>query len=149
MTGWIVTEAKVQAREGDTVLVALRPHSPCGHCEPQTGCRALALSRAFAHPQRLFRCHSSSACAGDAVRLAIPDGTLWRAAWWAYGVPTLALLLGAAAGEYLAPRAWQPWSAVSFALLALALASLGWRRRWPTARVLLADQAECQAASSP
>lgn len=129
MAGWIVTEAQVRAREGDAALVAIKPHSPCGNCDPQTGCRALALSRAFARPDRLFRVEGAALCRiGQAVEVAIPEGTLWRAGWQAYGLPTLALIAGAAIGEYLAPAAWQPWAAVGGAVLSMLLASLTWRR---------------------
>ena len=50
----IEAEARVLRCDGEQAWVELRPHTPCGHCDPQRGCRSLSLARAFHTGQSAF-----------------------------------------------------------------------------------------------
>ncbi|STQ90933.1 SoxR reducing system RseC family protein [Iodobacter fluviatilis] len=107
----IETEAQVQRLDGAHAWVKIKPHTPCGRCDPETGCKAMALSRMFAQSQDGFKVKNPlSFKAGDWVIVAVEEQMLLKSAVWAYGVPLLLLIAGAAAGQWLVPQS--PVSAV-------------------------------------
>lgn len=114
----IETEAQVSRAEQDYAWVVIRPHSPCGHCDPITGCKSVAISRMFGSAQQEFRVRNSvHAQAGDLVHVAVPEQTLLRSALWAYGVPLLLLLLGAMLGR-LGDQEWMAMLGAGLGLMA-------------------------------
>jgi sigma-E factor negative regulatory protein RseC len=101
----IETEAQVLRLEGEHAWVKIKPHTPCGQCDPKTGCKAAAVSRLFAQSQQGFRVKNPLASqVGDLVVVAVEEQTLLKSAIWAYGVPLLLLITGAAAGQWFAPQ---------------------------------------------
>ncbi|GAB7128367.1 hypothetical protein JCM19000A_28740 [Silvimonas sp. JCM 19000] len=100
----IESEAQVTRRDGQHVWVKIKPHSPCGNCDPETGCKSVAITRLFGTAQESFRVRNTvDAQAGDFVRIGVADGMLLRSALAAYGVPLFALLIGAAVGHVIEP----------------------------------------------
>jgi sigma-E factor negative regulatory protein RseC len=99
----IVSEAQVERCEGEFAWVSIRPHSPCGHCDPKTGCKSVAITRLFGTAQQSYQVKNSlSAKPNDWVKVAVNDGVLLSTALWAYGLPLLLLILGAVLGGALA-----------------------------------------------
>lgn len=100
----IESEAQVMRRDGQHVWVRIKPHAPCGNCDPKTGCKSVAITRLFGNAQESFRVKNTvNADAGDFVRIGVADGMLLRSALAAYGVPLLALMVGAAVGHMIEP----------------------------------------------
>ncbi|WP_293934703.1 SoxR reducing system RseC family protein [Iodobacter sp.] len=101
----IETEAQVIRVDGRHAWVKIKPHTPCGQCDPKTGCKSVAVSRLFAQAQEGFRVQSPlSSKAGDLVTVAVAEQQLLKTAVWAYGVPLLLLIAGAALGQWLMPQ---------------------------------------------
>lgn len=100
----IESEAEVLRVEQDHAWVRIKPHTPCGQCDPETGCKTVAMSRLFSGQKQEFRVRNSLlAVPGDLVRVAIADGLLLQSALWGYGLPLGLLLAGAALGHFLSP----------------------------------------------
>nr|WP_200917344.1 SoxR reducing system RseC family protein [Jeongeupia sp. HS-3] len=82
----------------------IRPHTPCGNCDPQTGCRSVAISRMFGQAQQHYRVNNPlGAKEGEYVKVAVAERTLLQSALWAYGLPLLVMLLGAVLGRLIDP----------------------------------------------
>ncbi|GAA5785462.1 hypothetical protein YWS52_17840 [Chitiniphilus shinanonensis] len=134
MAGWIETDAQVERVSGRHAWVTIRPHAPCGHCDPATGCKAVALSRLFDQAQRGFRVENDlDAQPGERVRVGVADRALLSAALSGYGVPLAALLGGALLGSWLVPSSWREVGAIVGATFALTAAFLWLKRRAPRA----------------
>ncbi|MBS1154799.1 MAG: hypothetical protein H6R07_723 [Proteobacteria bacterium] len=104
----IESEAVVIRVESEHAWVRIRPHSPCGNCDPETGCKTVAMTRLFRGNNQEFRVSNPlQAKAGDLVRVAIADGLLLRSALWGYGLPLCLLLTGAIAGYFAFPGSRQ------------------------------------------
>ena len=102
----IFSEAQVERCEGEFAWVKIRPHSPCGNCDPKTGCKSVAITRLFGHAQQSYQVKNPlHAKPNDYVKVAVNDGDLLGTAVWAYGFPLLLLILGAVLGSALAPVA--------------------------------------------
>lgn len=102
----IVSEAQVERCEGEFAWVSIRPHSPCGHCDPKTGCKSVAITRLFGTAQQSYQVKNSlNAKPNDWVKVAVNDGVLLNTALWAYGLPLLLLILGALLGAAMAGTA--------------------------------------------
>ncbi|WP_174874596.1 SoxR reducing system RseC family protein [Vogesella oryzae] len=124
----IETEARVLRVEPGFAWVEPRPHSPCGQCDPVSGCRSLQLARMFSLRQPQFRVLDPLGVnAGEQVKIAVPESGMLRSAGLLYAVPVSALLLGAmlasAAGELAAVAGGL------FALLFSLLLVRGYSRR--------------------
>jgi sigma-E factor negative regulatory protein RseC len=101
----IETEAQVIRIDGLHAWVKIKPHTPCGQCDPKTGCKSVAVSRMFSQTQEGFRVQNPlSSKAGDLVTVAVEEQQLLKTAAWAYGVPLLLLIVGAALGQWLLPQ---------------------------------------------
>ncbi|AZN36420.1 SoxR reducing system RseC family protein [Iodobacter ciconiae] len=101
----IETEAQVLRLDGGYAWVKIKPHTPCGQCDPETGCKSVAVSRLFSRSQDGFRVKNPlSSKVGDLVTVAVEEQMLLKSAVWAYGVPLLLLIAGAAAGQWLVPQ---------------------------------------------
>lgn len=100
----IESEAQVVRREGEHVWVRIKPHAPCGNCDPETGCKSVAITRMFGNAKEAFRVRNTvDAKPGDFVRIGVADGMLLKSALAAYGVPLAALMIGAGVGRLVAP----------------------------------------------
>lgn len=100
------SEAVVLRVESDQAWVRIQPHTPCGNCDPETGCKSVAMSRMFSRGKQEFRVGNVlHAVPGDMVRVAVADGLLLRSALLGYGLPLCLLLVGAGFGRFLGPVA--------------------------------------------
>lgn len=98
----IESEAVVLRVEADRAWVRIRPHAPCGQCDPETGCKTVAMTRLFSGNKQEFPVlNPIAAREGDLVKVAVADGVLLRSALRGYGLPLAGILAGAAAGRLL------------------------------------------------
>ncbi len=119
------TLARVVRVEGESAWVEVEAPTSCGAC----GGRGCGSSSVFG---QLFRVRPASypvhnaiaAQVGDSVIVAVAEGELLRSALRGYGVPLLALLLGALVGSTLAGEL----GSIVGALLGLALGAVTIRR---------------------
>lgn len=95
------SEAVVVRVEGDWAVVRLaQTLSSCGRCDQPGGCGKSAL---IGGGERLVPVPNDVAAhVGDAVVLSVPDGAVLRAAAWAYLMPAVLAIAGAAGGTQLA-----------------------------------------------
>jgi sigma-E factor negative regulatory protein RseC len=99
----IFSEAQVERCEGDFAWVKIRPHSPCGNCDPKTGCKSVSITRLFGQGQQSYPVKNPlHARPNDFVKVAVNEGDLLGTAVWAYGFPLILLILGAVLGSALA-----------------------------------------------
>jgi sigma-E factor negative regulatory protein RseC len=79
----------------------------CPNCDPQMGCRALAISRLFCKNNPTFRVRDPLGVAqGDQVSIGIKEKALLMGAIAGYGVPLFTLILGAIIGLLLGKEFW-------------------------------------------
>jgi len=110
----------VRAVHGAQAEVAVE-EGGCGRCHEQGGCGGQHLSRLFASGPRTYRVDNAcGAAVGERVTIAVAAGHVRRAANLAYGVPLLAALAGAVAGNAFSGDA----GGIAGALLAFAGALL-------------------------
>ncbi|MCP9758572.1 Fis family transcriptional regulator [Aquitalea sp. S1-19] len=109
----IETEARVLRVEPGAAWVEPKPHSPCGQCDAEGGCRSLSIARLFSGRDPVFRVLDSLGVgAGDQVMVAVPEKSLRQSVLLMYVLPLLALFAGALLGAL-------------FGEMASALAGLG------------------------
>ncbi|MDC7715441.1 SoxR reducing system RseC family protein [Vogesella sp. LYT5W] len=119
------TEAQVVSCQGGEAMVRPTPHSPCGQCDPQHGCRSLSLARMFVLREPLFRVRNPAAAGiGDKVIVAVHERALLVSTGLLYCLPLLALLVGAVLGRTLGEL---PSVLLAFSLFAL---TLWWVKRY-------------------
>ena len=121
----IENEAVVIRVEQQHAWVKIRPHTPCGSCDPETGCKTVAMTRLFRGDKQDF-CVSNplDAQPGDLVRVAVADGVLLKSAMLGYGLPLVGLLVGAAIGQLAYAQVLGDFSALLGAVLGCAAAML-------------------------
>jgi len=89
--------AQVIKIEGKEVWVATHPVAACARCQSGQGCGAVAISRLFCRNSQTFKLEATGEFReGMAVELLLPARTVLNAALWAYGLPLMGLVLGAA-----------------------------------------------------
>ncbi|MDR2507522.1 MAG: SoxR reducing system RseC family protein [Candidatus Accumulibacter sp.] len=89
--------ATVTALDGDYAVIHA-DDAGCAHCRGGCG----AHRPAGRGKPRIFRVlNPGKVSAGDSVIVSIPDGSLWRSALLAYGIPLLFLFLGVFSGMWL------------------------------------------------
>lgn len=94
--------AVVRALDGDMAVVEVA-QGGCGRCHEEGGCGGQNLSRMFCSSAPTYRVdNGAGAEVGDQVTVAIASGSVRRSANLAYGVPLLAMIGGAAVGNWLA-----------------------------------------------
>lgn len=126
----IESEAEVLRVENGHAWVRIRPHTPCGNCDPVTGCKSVAMSRLFSGNSQEYRVlNPLSAQAGDLVRVAVADGLLLDSALWGYGLPLGLMLAGAGACFALAPANCVDLATLAGAAAGVAVALLLLRKR--------------------
>ena len=92
----------ITALDGDYALV-LMDESGCGRCHEQGGCGGNNLGKMFCSAPRTFRVlNPRNSVIGERVTIAIAEGVVRRSATLVYGLPLLALFVGALAGSALA-----------------------------------------------
>lgn len=99
----IEAAAEVLRADGGRVRVRmLGEQGGCGRCHEPGGCRSVALTQALGTRLREFELTNTiGAVAGDRVRLVMEDGGPLRAALASYGLATVCVLAGGAAGLLL------------------------------------------------
>ena len=74
----------------------------CGNCDPKMGCKSMAISRLFCKKEPIFRVRDPlGVLVGERVSIAIEENVLLQGAMTGYGMPVLALILGAVVGLFL------------------------------------------------
>lgn len=96
-------EAVVTRVEGPLAWVKVTAEGEgCGRCHEPGGCRTGMLNEVLGGRCREYAvANELAAVTGARVAVEVPDGLPLRAAGWAYGLPLLALLGGAALGSLL------------------------------------------------
>lgn len=98
----IETPARITRIDGDATWVMSAAPSSCGACGGK-GCGSSTFARMLHGDEPEYRVENPiGALPGEAVIIGLPDGTLLRAAFAAYGVPLGLLLLAAGLGQHLA-----------------------------------------------
>jgi sigma-E factor negative regulatory protein RseC len=93
--------AIVLKTEGSLAWVEARESGTCGSCG-SGGCSTRRLADLFGRRERAFPVDNVlHAEAGDRVVIGIPSGALWKSALRLYGMPLLAMLAGALAGQHV------------------------------------------------
>ncbi|GAB2903404.1 hypothetical protein GCM10027046_36000 [Uliginosibacterium flavum] len=95
------SEGVVTRIDGARAYVKVMRAGGCGRCHEAGGCGGVNQDESRA--QEFLVMNSFGANVGQQVRLEIPDGATVMAALLAYGLPLLALVLGAAAASFV----WQ------------------------------------------
>ncbi len=121
----IESEAVVLRVEHKHAWVKIRPHTPCGNCDPETGCKTVAMTRLFSRNKQEFCVDNPvDAQPGDLVYVAVADGVLLKGALLGYGMPLMGLLAGAAIGQLLFVDILGDFAALLGAILGVCAAML-------------------------
>jgi sigma-E factor negative regulatory protein RseC len=130
-------EGIVDRVEGGTAYVKTRRGDACEHCHAKDGCHAMGGGKEM----EVAVANTLDAKPGDRVMVSVEDGAFLQASLLVYGVPAVALVAGALAGEQLGPL-WGfgrdtvsaltglVFLAVTFAGVRFVANSLGVRERW-------------------
>jgi len=125
----IVERGRVIAVSLGLAEVECESRSACGSCSVNGACGTSLLERFFGRKQRIVSVSNPiGAQPGDTVVIGIAEGALLQAAFTAYLLPLLTMLVGAAVTVWLAGRFAPEWSAGSSVLGGLAglAAGLWW-----------------------
>ncbi len=96
----IETRARVIETGNGVAMVEAERQAGCGHCDTEKGCGKSAMSKLFcSNPRRFEVIDPVGTKVGDEVRIGVRDGALLKGSLAVYGVPMLALLAGALAGN--------------------------------------------------
>jgi sigma-E factor negative regulatory protein RseC len=125
----IETPARVTRTDGPSAWVVSEAPSSCGACGGK-GCGSSVFNRLW-HPDNPEYpvANPIGALPGEAVVVGLPEGALLKASGAAYLAPLLALVLGAALGQFLGGQAYGEPSAVIGGLIGLLLAALWLKKR--------------------
>lgn len=89
----------VRHLEGESADVEVESGG-CGRCHEEGGCGGQQLTQMFCNGPRYYRVDNPiSAAVGDQVIVAIAPGSVRKTANLAYGVPLLAMIIGALLGN--------------------------------------------------
>lgn len=92
----------ITAVEGEYAIVRM-DETGCGRCHEEGGCGGNNIGKMFCSTPRIFRVRNpGKSVIGDYVQVSIADGAVRRSAAYAYGLPLLALFVGAIGGNALA-----------------------------------------------
>lgn len=105
---------QVIAVNGDEITISTQLKSGCSGCQQQNHCGAGLLSKAFPQRRGEFSLHTKQQFAvGQEVELQLPEAALAGFSLAMYLLPLLALMLGAALGQFLWPQSEAPAIALS------------------------------------
>ncbi|SFN12403.1 positive regulator of sigma(E), RseC/MucC [Formivibrio citricus] len=126
----IESEVEVISVEDEYAWVRVKPHGSCGNCDPESGCKTVALTRLFGGAQEFRVRNPIDAQPGDLVLVSVDDGMLLKSALWGYGLPLALLMAGATLGHLFAPTRMANRIALLGAVVgALAAFMVLWIRR--------------------
>lgn len=126
----IESEAVVLRVEQGHAWVKIRPHTPCGNCDPETGCKTVAMTRLFSRNKQEFCVlNPLAAQPGDLVHVAVADGVLLKSALVGYGLPLAGLLAGAAIGHMIFSGGYRDLASMVGAFLGCAITMLAFKGR--------------------
>ncbi len=92
----------ITALDGNYAIIRM-DEAGCGRCHEPGGCGGNPLSQVFCNVPRTFRVlNPGNSAVGSRVTVVIAEGSVRRSATLAYGLPLLALFLGAVGGSALA-----------------------------------------------
>ena len=92
----------ITAVDGEYATVRM-DESGCGRCHEEGGCGGNNIGKMFCSTPRTFRVlNPGQAAVGEQVHVTIADGAVRYGATRAYGLPLLALFVGALGGNALA-----------------------------------------------
>lgn len=99
----IEESAVVVDRDGEFVEVQALRRGACGHCGAKSACGTSLLDRFLGRRSLYLRViNAIDAGVGEQVVIGVPEAALLRAAFSAYLVPLIALILGAILGQEVA-----------------------------------------------
>jgi sigma-E factor negative regulatory protein RseC len=112
----IEQEARVAELDGDHAVVVIVRQSACGSCHAKSGCGTALVGSLFPSRQLSLRLpNNRQAAKGDRIIVGLPEAAMQLAALLLYGLPLVALLAGAVAGQQLAESSG--WSAEPAAII--------------------------------
>jgi sigma-E factor negative regulatory protein RseC len=98
----IDAEGTVTALDREFAIVRM-DEGGCGRCQEEGGCGGNNLGRMLCSTQQTFRVlNPGNAAVGQRVRVSVPEGAVRQSAVYAYGLPLIALFIGAIGGSSLA-----------------------------------------------
>lgn len=92
----IETRVRVLSAEPGKVWVEATEHNGCGACASKDSCGISGLGRVFSRRRAPIPVACGSAQAGQELTVGIAEAGLLKAALWAYILPALLAVLGAA-----------------------------------------------------
>ena len=93
----IETRVRVLQTSGAVSFVEATGHNGCGACGHQDGCAVSGLGRFFSRRRRPIAIACGDARPGQELSVAVAEGDLLKVGLWAYLLPTLLAVAGAAA----------------------------------------------------
>ena len=120
----IDAEGTITAVDQEFAIVRM-DEAGCGRCHEEGGCGGHNLGKMFCSTPHTFRIlNPEKGEVGERVRVLVPAGAVRLSALYAYGLPLLALFLGAICGSTLAGEI----GSIAGAMLCLLATWLGlWR----------------------
>ena len=107
----IEEQGRIVRVSGAVAEVVCIRRSACGGCSGSGTCGTSLLERYLGRqPPALHAANAIGARPGDLVVVGVPDETLPQAAFVAYLMPLLVMLLGALGGDWLAALTRPSWS---------------------------------------
>jgi sigma-E factor negative regulatory protein RseC len=95
----------ITALDGDYAIIRM-DEAGCGRCHEPGGCGGNPLGKVFCSVPRTFRVlNPGNSAVGSRVTVVIAEGSVRRSVILAYGLPLLALFLGAISGSTVAGEA--------------------------------------------
>jgi sigma-E factor negative regulatory protein RseC len=95
----IETQARVLSTEQALVWEEPCPRSPCGRCDPVTGCRSPSIVGDFHPAEKPFHVHNPlDAQVGEGIVVSLPEPDVLKSGLLIYLAPLAGLCLGAALG---------------------------------------------------
>ncbi len=93
--------ATVIATESNAILVSCQQQSSCGHCSNRDSCGTGIVSKVMPGKQHQIRIETEQpASVGQVVEIGLPEESLLQSALLVYLVPLIALVVGAAIGDW-------------------------------------------------
>ncbi|PKO26200.1 MAG: Fis family transcriptional regulator [Betaproteobacteria bacterium HGW-Betaproteobacteria-8] len=101
----IEEHAIVVSVSGDAAMLEIVRKKPCGLCGKSRGCGISLWGKLFNHKSEFKATNNIGAKVGDSVIVGVDEQALLKGSMTIYGIPMLALLLGALLGMVFLPQA--------------------------------------------